>query len=84
MNAEPVAVLDPSPPTPISSSSSVCLKRRVVADAEVQAIARRLDRLRVELVDLAFELECRGKLDAADVANTTAAQVRELCAEFAE
>jgi hypothetical protein len=43
----------------------------------------KLDRLRIELVELAFTLECRGRLDAADVAMTTSARVGELCDEFA-
>jgi hypothetical protein len=43
----------------------------------------KLDRLRTELVDLAFTLECRGRLDAADVAMTTSARVGELCEELA-
>jgi len=42
----------------------------------------KLDGLRAELVDLAFNLECRGQLDAADVAITTSARVAELREEL--
>jgi len=42
----------------------------------------KLAALRTELVDLAYELECRGRLEAADVAMTTSARVDELCAEL--
>ena len=41
-------------------------------------ILEKLDGLRTELVDLAFILECRGRLDAADVAMTTSARVAQL------
>ena len=37
-----------------------------------------LDQLRVELVELAFTLECRGRLDAADLALAVAARLDEL------
>jgi hypothetical protein len=37
-----------------------------------------LDQLRVELVELAFTLECRGRLDAADLALAVAARLEEL------
>jgi len=43
----------------------------------------KLDALRTELVDLAFELECRGQVNAADVAVTTSIRLGELCEEFA-
>ena len=42
----------------------------------------RLDDLRAELADLAFDLERRGRLDAADVANATSARIGELRAEL--
>jgi len=42
-----------------------------------------LDALRVELVDLAYQLECRGRRDAADVALAVAGRVGELHQEFA-
>lgn len=45
-------------------------------------VLEKLDQLRLELVDLAFTLECRGRLDAADVAMTTSARVAELCEEL--
>ncbi len=37
-----------------------------------------LDQLRVELVELAFTLECRGRLDAADLAMAVANRLGEL------
>jgi hypothetical protein len=39
-----------------------------------------LIQLSTDLVDLAFELEQRGRVDAADVANATAGRIKELCA----
>jgi hypothetical protein len=47
-----------------------------------QHLAERLDALRTELADLAFTLESRGRLDAADVAITISARVGELCEEL--
>ena len=49
---------------------------------KANVILEKLTELRAELVDLAFTLECRGHLDAADVAMTTSARVAELCEEF--
>ena len=43
----------------------------------------RLDALRGELVELAYALELRGRIEAADVASGTAARLGELCEEFA-
>jgi hypothetical protein len=40
----------------------------MVAPASL-SVSERLDQLRVELADLAFELERQGRLDAADIAN---------------
>lgn len=42
-----------------------------------------LDALRVELVDLAYELERRGRRDAADVALAVAGRVGEIHEELA-
>jgi hypothetical protein len=39
--------------------------------------------LRTELVDLAFQLECQGRVDAADIAVTTSARIQEICSELA-
>ena len=47
-------------------------------DETADAIRAKLERLRIELVELAFRLECRGRLDAADVAVTTSLRVAEL------
>lgn len=46
-------------------------------------ILEKLDRLRAELVELAYTLDSRGQLAAADVAMTTSARIGELCEEFA-
>ncbi len=46
-------------------------------------VLEKLERLRTELVDLAFALERRGRLDAADLAISTSARIGELCDEFA-
>jgi hypothetical protein len=46
-------------------------------------ILEKLDQLRTELVELAYTLDTRGQLDAADVAMTTSARIGELCAELA-
>jgi hypothetical protein len=53
-----------------------------MAEAKSNLILERLDALRTELIDLAFVLERRGRLDAADVAITTSVRVRELCEEL--
>lgn len=50
---------------------------------ETPSFLHKVDQLRRELVDLAFTLECRGRLDAADVAMTTSARLAELCDEAA-
>jgi hypothetical protein len=46
-------------------------------------ILEKLDHLRTELVELAYTLETRGQIGAADVALTTAARIGELCEELA-
>ena len=46
-------------------------------------VREKLEQLRTELADLAFTLECRGRLDAADVAIATSARIGELCDELA-
>ena len=43
----------------------------------------KLDHLRTELVDLAYTLDTRGQLHAADVAMMTSARIGELCEELA-
>jgi hypothetical protein len=50
--------------------------------AKIGLILDKLEALRSELADLAFDLECRGRLDAADMATLTAAHLKDLCAEF--
>lgn len=51
-----------------------------MSDAAVLLV--RLDALRVELVDLAYALERRGRLDAADLALAVAGRVGEFHAEL--
>lgn len=46
------------------------------------SIREKLDELRTQLVDLAFALERRGQLEAADVAITTSSRIGELCEEL--
>ncbi len=53
-------------------------RERAVGD-----VRTKLDRLRTDLIDLAFVLETRGRLEAADVALATSARVGELCDELA-
>lgn len=45
------------------------------------ALSEKLKALQVELVELAFALDVKGRLEAADVAMTTSARIGELCAE---
>lgn len=47
-----------------------------------RAAWEKLRGLRAELADLAFDLERRGRADAADVAGAVAARVGELLAEM--
>ena len=54
------------------------------ASAELVVLRGKLSALRTEFVDLAFTLERRGRIDAADMAITASARVGELCDEFAE
>ena len=54
---------------------------RTATDQE--RVVEKLERLRAELVELAYTLELRGQLDAADVAMTTSARVGEICDELA-
>jgi len=56
----------------------------VMSEVSARAVLEKLDQLRTELVDLAFVLERRGRLDAADVAISTSARVGELCEELSE
>ena len=51
-------------------------------DSEIRAILDKLETLRVELVELAFTLDRRGRTDAADVAMQIRGRVGELCEEF--
>jgi hypothetical protein len=53
-----------------------------MTETKTTYILGKLDGLRTELVDLAYHLECRGRLDAADVAMTISARIGELWDEF--
>ena len=48
----------------------------------VSPVMQKLEALRAELADLAFHLEKRGRLDAADLATATAARLGEFCNEL--
>ena len=54
-----------------------------MVEAGTSVVQEKLDQLCTELVDLAFNLERRGRLDAADVAIATSARVKELREELA-
>jgi hypothetical protein len=45
-------------------------------------VVEKLNRLRDELVELAFQLDQRGRPEAADVALATSGRIAELCAEL--
>ncbi|MBL9203689.1 MAG: hypothetical protein JNN01_01290 [Opitutaceae bacterium] len=65
-------------PDAVERSDSV-VSVEVGYEAGVKA---KLERLRTDLIDLAFVLETRGRLEAADVALATSARVGELCDEL--
>jgi hypothetical protein len=46
-------------------------------------LLRKLAGVQDELVELAFRLDQQGRMDAAEVAVTTAARIGELCTELA-
>ena len=52
------------------------------ASDELAVLREKLSALRTEFVDLAFTLERRGRIDAADVAISASARVGELCDGF--
>ena len=54
-----------------------------MTEANATDILEKLDRLRTDLVELAYSLDTRGRLDAADVAITTSARLQELCDQSA-
>ena len=45
-------------------------------------LIEKLDRLHTELVELAYNLECKGRIDAADVAVMTSTRLAEMRAEL--
>jgi hypothetical protein len=60
--------------------NAVSMARSQLDSSGESSLVERLVQLSTELVDLAYELERRGRMDAADVASATAARLRELCA----
>lgn len=52
-------------------------------ETRIDSALEKLRSLQTELVDLAFDLETKGRLEAADVAVATAHRVDEVCAELA-
>jgi hypothetical protein len=54
----------------------------IVKPPAPHGLLEKLGSLRIELIDLAFALDCQGSREAADIAMTTSARVRELCEEF--
>lgn len=56
---------------------------RIGPEANPAEILGKLERLRSELVELAYALDHRGQHAAADVAMTTSARIGELCEELA-
>jgi len=46
------------------------------------AIVAKFNALRAELADLAFELECQGRCDAADITNQLGARLAEFAGEL--
>lgn len=56
-------------------------ERNETTDARPTAVGR-LQRFRGELADLAFSLERRGRVDAADVVNAIATRVSEIEGEL--
>ena len=51
-------------------------------ETNTQRVRDKLDQLRTELTELAFALEQRRQLDAADVALSTSVRVGEICEEL--
>lgn len=54
-----------------------------MSETNNHVILGKLDGLRTELVELAFVLDRRGRIEAADVAMTISGRVGELCEELA-
>jgi hypothetical protein len=49
-----------------------------------QFLLARFNALRTELADLAFELECQGRCDAADIANHLGIRLAEFASEMGD
>lgn len=64
---------------PAAARPGPVLSVEVAYESGVKA---KLERLRTDLIDLAFVLETRGRMEAADVALATSARVGELCDEL--
>lgn len=54
-----------------------------MTNARAHLVRTQLDQLRTDLVELAFQLDRRGRPEAADVAMTTSARLAELCEALA-
>jgi hypothetical protein len=54
-----------------------------MSETDSRIIWGKLDGLRTELVEMAFVLDRRGRIEAADVAMTISGRVGELCEELA-
>ena len=55
---------------------------RPMSESQIRLVMEKFAALRTELVDRAFVLECRGRLDAADEAITISAQLAEILEEL--
>lgn len=55
---------------------------QLLVEPNAADVLNKLDQLRTELVELAYALDTRGRLEAADVALTTSLRIGEMCAEF--
>ncbi|HEX2854040.1 MAG TPA: hypothetical protein VHO24_12440 [Opitutaceae bacterium] len=51
------------------------------AGPALRALPGKLKALQLELVEMAFDLDLKGRLEAADLAMTTSARLGELCEE---
>ena len=58
------------------------MNNRLLAPGSPPVMQRKLDALRTELADLAYDLERQGRVDAADVVMQIDTRVRELAEEI--
>ena len=69
------------PPDGVAARSD---RTRLMISTHPADTLAKLEQLRTELAELAFALESRGRVDAADVANSVSARLAELCDELDE